>query len=155
MEFEAAVIKGGAREPSADGSTTTEAVRLCCAAVIMSVQERTQRTQCIPACKTVRGQWVGATATLVVTKSLRAVDGSQVISTPDQAISRSSYSMRITQCPPNRTRISTAELLWGGGGALHRESQIQGEGEHITEGPIDQMKCAMFLFKDADLVLEL
>ena len=37
---------------------------------------------------------------------------------------------------------------------MHRESQIQGEGEHITEGPIDQMKCAMFLFKDADLVLE-
>ena len=62
--------------------------------------------------------------------------------------------MRITQCPPNRTRISTAEFV-GRGGALHRESQNQGEGEHITEGPIDQMKCAMFLFKDADLVLEL
>lgn len=63
--------------------------------------------------------------------------------------------MRITQCPP-KTRISTAELeKSGGGGALHRESQIQGEGEHITKGSIDQMKCAMFLFKDADLVLEL
>ena len=127
MEFEAAVIKGGAREPSADGSTTIDAARLCCAAVIMSVQEKTQRTQCIPACKTVRGQWVGATATLVVTKSLRAVDGSQVISTPDQAISRSSYSMRITQCPPNRTRISTAEFV-GRGGSLAQGVADPGRG---------------------------
>lgn len=92
--------------------------------------------------------------TLVATKSLRA--GMAHRYSPHQIkLSLAAATLENHTVPAKNEDKHSRVREVGRGGALHRESQIQGEGERITKGSIDQMKCAMFLFKDADLVLEL